>query len=530
LSSSQNYNDQENVGLDLDSKYFQEFIQTFASVNNMGYLLNPLIANQYLKTLNMNPHYQNRDRVEKMVFNPNDNELGLRRVSEHLYNTQLPYKRLIHYYVDQLTFDWYPIPTNIENDKDFKKDTFKKDYKRMFEWFDKFDVKKEFKKIALGMMLEDAKFTYLRESEYGLTLQELPSDYSIIDANSQLGYLYSFNLNYFSQIGADINGFDPDFRKFYAQMTDMKQNNTYYPNIRSEMRNGQWAYWQQINPNKGWVFKFHDNYASLIPPFLGLFMDAVDFDTIRKLQDEKTALDTYKMIFGTIPRHKDGSNKSGNSKDDFAIDPKTLSSYMKLVKASLPDGIDFKAAPLENVQLLEFDGHTEENIVGNSLKNFYSKSGAEKALFGSDKPNASTMKASIQNDGDFVRKIYNQFNTFCTYHINKITQKYKFKIIFEGTTYDQEERRKKALEEWQNGLLTPRLPASMGMSIRDLNNSIGLMQSLGFPENLKPIQSSFTLSKDSAKNDKAGRPASDNVSESKDISNDYDININKSVE
>lgn len=503
-------------------KYFEEFIKSFSSSEHMNYLFNPLIANQILKNVNMNPAYQDREKVEKMVYNPNESEMGLRRLSQHIYNTQLPYKRLIHYYADQLTFDWYPIPMNGKKE-DFKKETFKKDYDRVFEWFDKFDVKREFRKIVLGILLEDAKFTYLREDDNGFTLQEMPSDYCMIDSTSSLGYMYSFNLNYFSQIGVDINGYHPDFKKYYNQMNNMKKTQTYYPNIKPEMRDGRWVYWQQVNPEKGWVFKFDDIFATLIPPFLGLFIDAVGFDKIRAIQDEKELLDTYKMIFGTIPRHKDGTNKTGNKQDDFAIDAQTLSSYMKLVKASLPDGIDFKAAPLENIQLFEFESNADKDAMTNALKDFYAKSGAEKALFGSDKPNASIIKASLQNDSDFVTKVYEQFNKFCTYHINKITKKYKFKIVFEGTTYDREQRRKESMEEWQNGLITPRLPCSMGMTVRDLDNGIAFMQSLGFPENMKPIQSAHTLSKpDSAKS--KGRPENDSASESKDISNDYDIN------
>jgi hypothetical protein len=483
-----------------EQNYFDQFTQTFAQLP-MGYLLNPQMANQYLKQLNMNPMYQNRDRVEKMIYNPNSNEQGLRRISEYLYNTQTPYKKLIHYFSDAMSFDWYPIPVNIKDDKDYKSDEYKKDWERMWKWFEKFDVKKEFKKLFLGMILEDVKYTYLRESEYGLTLQELPADYSIIDATSQLGFLYSFNLMYFQQIGADIDGFDADFRKYYNQMLDIQKNQTYYPNIRAEMRNGRWAYWQQMNPNKAWVFKFHDTFATAIPPFLGLFLDAIDIDTQQQLQSSKDTLDAYKMIFGTIPRHKDGTNKSGNSKDDFAIDPTTLSKYIQLVKASLPDGVDFKAAPLDNVQLFEFTKDGSDNLTSTALKNMYLKSGAEKALFGSDKPNASTIKASLLNDMSFVTRCYSQFETFVNYHLSKVTKQFKFRVKFEGTEYDREDRKANALADWQSGILTPQLPASRGLTVKEFQNSIGMMQGLGFPEKCKPLMTAHTMSTDGA-----GRP------------------------
>jgi hypothetical protein len=513
-----------------DSLYFEKFIQAFAmqNINGMsGYLLNPMMANQYLKNLNMNPMYQDRDAVERMIYNPNSSELGLRRLSQHLYNTQTPYKKLIHYYADSLSFDWYPIPTNVKSDKDFKKDTYKKDWDRMWEWFDKFDVKKEFRKILLGMILEDTKYTYLRESEYGLTLQEMPADYAIIDATSQLGYLYSFNLMYFQQMGSDIGGFDPEFRKFYNQMLDYQKNKTYYPNARPENRDGRWAYWQQMNPNKAWAFKFHDSYATSIPPFLGLFIDAIDLDSQQKLQNSSDVLNTYKMIFGTIPRHKDGSNKSGNSKDDFAIDSATLGKYMQVVKASLPAGVDFKAAPLEDVKLFEFEGGQGDNLSTTAIKNLYLKSGAEKALFGSDKPNASTIKASIQNDMNFITRVYSQFESFVNYHLSKVTLNYKFKIKFEGTEYDREDRIASTLTDWQNGILTPQLSAARGLTVKEFNNSIGMMQSLGFPEKMKPIQTSHTMNGDDKK---SGRPESKGSSESKDITIDAGSNDDKGEE
>jgi hypothetical protein len=328
-------------------------------------------------------------------------------------------------------------------------------------------------------------------------------------------------------MGSDISGFDPEFRKFYNQMLDYQKNKTYYPNARPESRDGRWAYWQQMSPEKAWVFKFHDTYATSIPPFLGLFIDAIDLDTQQKLQNSSDVLNTYKMIFGTIPRHKDGTNKSSNSKDDFAIDPKTLSNYIQLVKASLPSGVDFKAAPLENVQLFEFEGGQGENLSTTAIKNLYLKSGAEKALFGSDKPNASTMKASIQNDMNFITRVYSQFESFVNYHLSKTTLNYKFKIKFEGTEYDREDRIASSLVDWQSGILTPQLCAARGLTVKEFNNSIGMMQGMGFPEKMKPIQTAFTKSD---KDSKTGRPESKGSSESKDLTIDAGNNEDKKAE
>jgi hypothetical protein len=506
-----------------DIKYFQEFANTISNMQSAGYFLNPLLLNQGLKNINMHPTFKNKDTVEKMVFNPNEHEMGLRRLSQYLYNTQTPYKRLIHGFVDALDFDWYPIPMNATRE-DMNKTQFKSDYKRMFDWTDKFNIKKEFKKALLSMFIQDAKFTYLRESpdKNHLTLQELPIDYCTIDSTSHLGYLYSFNLMYFQDTSVDINGFDNDFKEFNNDMLDMQKNKTYYPNIKPEMRDGRWAYWQQLSPEKAWCFKFHDSFATLIPPFLGLFIDAIGLEEVKKLEKSKEVLDTYKMIFGSIPRNKD-SDKSGRKRDNFAIDPTTLGDYMKFVKNSLPEGIDFKAAPLEDVKMFEFASKANPESIGIAIKNFYKESGAELSLFGSDKPNASTLNASIQMDMNFVESVYEQFATFCEYHINK-GKKYKFKIKMMGTSFDRKQRREDALEEWQNGIMTPRLPASLGMTVRDFENSLNMMDMLNIHDKLKPIKTSHTMGKEGDGKDGRTKKDDNDLSDSGEATRDTDGN------
>ena len=482
-----------------------DFAVEFArSLNGYNSLFNPYLANQYLKDINMRPVYKDREAVRNMVYNPRDNEQGLRRLSQHLYNTQTPYKRLIHYFADMLTFDLSIYPINA-SDKEMKTSKFKKDYEEVWKWLDKFNIKREFSKILLGMILEDGKFVYQRESDTGLTFQEMPSDYCIVDSWSHLGYLYSFNLLYFQQPGVDINSFPKEFKKYYRDVLDMQNNKTYYPNIKPEMRNGQWFYWQQINPEKGWIFKFDNTFAGLIPPFLGLFMDAIEIDTYKKLQQNKTKLEAYKMVFGTIPRNKD--NKTGNKADDFAVNPTTLGNFMNLVKSSLPEGIDFKALPLENIIGIDFpQSETKNNIVGMAMKNFYGQSGVDGALFNADKPNSSTMKASTRIDAAFVEMVYSQFETFLNYIVNKKTDKFKFQFKLKGTIYDSQERFDNAMTKIQSGIITPDLPGDLGMTEKQMRSGMNFMKAMGYQDLFTPIQTAYTLS---GKDKKNGKPESD---------------------
>ena len=510
-----------------DSNFALEFARSLTQLN--AYLFNPLLANSYLKDINMRPAEQDRERIKKLIANPRDNEQVLRRLSQYLYNTQSTYKRMVHYLADILTFDWYPIPINATKEE-MKKPTFKKDYEKVCDWFDKFNVKKEFKKAMLKICLEDGYFVYLREDNDGIFLQEMPIDWCIIDTQWQLGYIYSFNLMYFQQIGVDINGFSPEFKKYYKNALDMQKNKTYYPNIRPKMRNGQWMYWQQINPEKGWVFKFHTHFAGLVPPLMGVFLDFADIPYLKDLQKIKADLEVYKVILGAVPRNKE--NKTGSKADDFAVDPNTLAEFIKIAKNNLPSSVDIKALPLENPEIFSFDNAAEvkSDVVLKALNNIFSQTGIDKNLFNTDRANVASMNASKLMDSVFVKRLYDQFGDFCTYHVNKLTKKYKFRIHFEGTIFDEDDRLDKYLKIADKGMiLAPQIASALGMSVRDFMQSIEFTKSMNFIDKLDILPTAYTRSKE---DNKGGRPAqSDNdLTDAGEISRAAGSNIDKDID
>ncbi len=497
-SPSPSQQDEYNYGLD--------FIQQLNNFNN-AFLFNPFLMNQSLKNLNMQPASQPRERLQQMVDNPQNNEQPLRRFGQYLYFTQMIYKRMIHYLADILTFDWYPIAKGWD-ERDIQKPSFKRDFDIMCQWFENFDVKREFRKALLKMVQEDAYFTYLREDSDGdMFLQEMPIDYCTIDGIWKYGYIYSFDLMYFQQTGVDINGFAPEFKNFYRNLLDMKKNNTYSPNIKVEQRNGRWMYWQQLKPSKAWVFKFHDLFAGSVPPFLGIFLDFYDMPTLKEISKAKSELEAYKIIIGEIPRLND--NRSGNSKDNFAINPTTLNAFMQLVKTSvLNKYVDFKALPLERIEIYDFDKSPEKtDMVAKGLDNISSQTGLDKSLFNTTKPNVASLKLSKIVDQEFITRVYSQFANFCTYHVNLRTKKFKFKIVFEGTIHDAEDRKKQAKEDMALGLITPRIAANYGMTLKEIKTGMELMKWLKFNESLSPVQTSYTLSsKQVMEKNKGGNP------------------------
>ena len=276
-------------------------------------------------------------------------------------------------------------------------------------------------------------------------------------------------------------------------------------------------YWQQVKPEKAWCFKFHDMFAGNIPPFLGVFLDFYDIPTFKEISKAKSELEAYKLIIGEIPRLSDG--KSGNSKDNFAINTTTLNAFMQIVKSSMLNKyVDFKALPLEDIAIYDFDKSPEKtDMVTKGLNNIFTQAAIDKSAFNTDKPNIATLKLSKLVDEAFIKRVYSQFSDFCTYHVNLKTKKYRFKIEFEGTIHDAEERKKEAKENMSLGLFTPKLASSMGMTLKEMKSGMALMKWLGYPDNLTPALTSFTLSgkdvekkKSDGSDDVGGRPTKSN--------------------
>jgi len=139
------------------------------------------------------------------------------------------------------------------------------------------------------------------------------------------------------------------------------------------------------------------------------------------------------------------------------------------------------------------------------------------------------MNISKLIDSVFIERLYKQFEDFCTYHVNRLTKKYRFKIKFEGTIHDREDRQKHALELAQNGIITPKIASAEGMSIKDLDSSMLLMKWLGFTDKLTPIKTSYTMSKEDSKGGRQAKEDND-LTDAGEVSRAAGSNIDKDTD
>ena len=506
-----------------DIDYVNTFAKELLNMMNNPLIYHPILQSEILKDINMNPKYQDYDTVEKLISNPKHNERTLRELSQYLYNAITPIKRVIDYYSKILTWDYVLIP-NV-TDEDLESSAFTKAENRVYDFLESLNIKKMFTEMMQGAMLEDTKFYYLRESELGHTFQELPSDYCLITAKNEVSYEFAFDMTYFFRSGTRLDQYPPEFTEYYLDMMnyDRSKGGTKTDDVIVEVKDGKWFYWRQLDPSKAFTFKFNNLVAGLTPPLMGLFLDAVNIEQFRSLQNTKTALDAYKLLIGTVPRNKD--NKTGNKSDDFAITASTVAKFAAMLKGALPTGVDFKVTPFEKVEAFNFEkADSKDSITGKALKNFLNNSGSSQVLSINEKPNASSSKSNQIIDESFVSHMYAQAEGILNLILKSyISPKYKFNIKFQGTIFDKEERRKDASELASIGVVSIDLIASArGLNARQLGRLLASSHAKGYPEKLVPVQSSFQSA--SKSDDENGRPKKDlkDLNENGEINQDRD--------
>ncbi len=492
-----------------DISYCTEFLKSYHSQSFSGqnYFLSPQLLNETLKNINMGGYGFSTEQIRKMVMSPHNFEQELRKLSYFYYNYISIYKRNIEYKSTVLDYDWEPTPYTLDGKSitqtDITSNAFKRDYAEMTKFFNNFNVKQEFGKVLFNILLYDTYYTSTRTYDGYIYLQEMPSSHCMIDANSYLGYLYSFDLSYFMNSGIDINAYSPALRRKYSEVLKLRKS-TYNPNL--PQRNGSWVYWLPMSPDDSWVFKFNNKFAGSVPPLIDMLIDYSKIDRFKELEKAKKELEAYKVIFATVPRLT--NNKSANKVDDFAISSTELGKFVAAVKETLGSGVDFKAAPLEDFKAFDFSpSASEKNLLETEINNMLKESGtSDSILTGGSSVSSNNIYKLVTSE--IVKSVYPQFANYCEYQINKVTKKYKFKIKFVGTIFDREERRKAANEDMERGIITPAIFSSRGIQMTDASNVSNMMYGLGFPDLFRPIQTASTMSSD--EKSKGGRaPKSD---------------------
>lgn len=419
----------------------QDVIDFSSGLMAMDGFYSPFLSNQLLTNLNNNSRLPSAESVKKALNDYKNSGEDLQGFVEFASSFDMIFKRTLYSYANALSFDLQITCKNAYTESDYQSDEYKKDRQTVDNFLTNFDYKKEFYNVLLNVLKRDTYFTWFRKTKTGnrgkmkFALQIMPQDYCMLTGYFEKGFLWSLNILYYMQPGVDLNGFDPSITKTYLRA--LETVDSYVPSAPLNDRKGSYAMWADVSPLDGaWAWKF-DTSSFANNPFLSPYVaNVLRNDEIGELQYNKDLIAASGILAGEIKLFD--SAKSGQKANQFSIDPKTLGTFMSLVKKGLQSTIKAVAVPLENIKFFQFEDKNPNSYTNELTTTAGIGTGISRVIYSSDKMSNAELEAALNEVYQTMKPMYAQFNNFLDFYVNQMTSKYKFKFEFVGSNYQFE--------------------------------------------------------------------------------------------
>lgn len=498
-----------------------EFSQALYSYGKYGYW-SPFLSNQYLQNLNDGGKAPTSQSIRKALQSYKDGAKDIHGYMEFMQTFDMIFARTVKSYVNALSFDLQVIPTNAYIKADYDSKEYQEDKQRVYNFLNKFDYKNEFRKVVEQLILHEVYFVWFRKSKWGnkdkmkLALQVMPQDRCLLTGYWEKGLLYDFDMSYFLQAGTDIDGYDPVFKKYYQRVFGENQSiQDYRPTNPLVDRKGTYAMWTQTSPADGaWAFKFTPSNFTTIPFLSPILKNAITNDEIEQLQYNKDIAEAYAILAGEIDTFD--TAKSGTQADQMVFKPSTLGGFMSKAKQGLGSTVKLAALPLKNIKWNQFEDSNPKMYEEQLATSAAVSSGVSRIVYSTDRMSNAEVEASLNELYQTVKPLYAQFGNFLDFYVNQLTKKYKFRFVFDGSTYGFERKARvdNLIKIADKGIvLAPSAWASaMGYEPQLFEASLIESKNSGWTENLQLLLNINTTAQDGSGD--MGRPRTEDPTDS----------------
>lgn len=416
-----------------------EFANALYSYGQTGYWT-PFLSNSYLQGLNNNSAVPNSKKVREALSDYKNNAENLQAYMEFAKFFDMLFARTLQSYVNSLAFDLQVIPTNVFTKEEFASDEYAKDKKIVNDFLNKFNYKKEFRNVVQQIMLHEVYYVWFRKTKWGnkgmkYALQTLPQDRCILTSYWEKGLLFDFDMSYFLQAGTDLNGYDPAFKKYYQRVFgDGNNYQNYRPTNPFNKRDGTYAMWTQTSPTDGaWAFKFDTSNFNTTPFLAPYLKNAISNDEIQQLQYDKDMAEAYAILAGEIATFD--TAKSGTKADQMVFNPSTIGGFLAKAKEGLGKNVKIAAMPIENLKWYQFADSNKDAYADQLSTSAAVGTGISRVIYSTDRMSNAEVEAALNEVYQTMKPLYAQFSDFMEFFVNQQTKKYKFKFVFDGSTY-----------------------------------------------------------------------------------------------
>lgn len=492
---------------------------------NSGFLSNPFIQNQRIKTSNTSSSAPTSDQLKKALSKPEEHEETFRHQSMALYYQNYVYGNLLRLYRDIPKYFHYVVPQNIKK-ADLKQDKFHKEKYFVDKFLEKFNIPLTFKNISLQVAQEGKSSYVFRYSgdkaqqrvDYAV-LQKIPPQYiKYTGFGGESPLICSFNFLMFLNPMYDIKQWPTWMQNKWEELQKKEiitqQNGKFSFNQKNivnqpysfESINGTYAYWVEMPQDLVYTFGVDFSNALAIPEAIGLFSDLNELDSYKWLQTQTLLTNITNILTASVPIEKDA--KGGT--DAAILSPEVILGLEGDCAASLSSNILPFFAPLT-----DFKMHSVEHIPNamditlNNLRNLISTSGTSALINTSDKPSIAMIKGTQNLYESKMEYMTAQYEKFINMVLNKyLGLTYTYKCTIWGGVYNWRDDVKILKELVQNGNrgFMPRLASAYNMTIEEYKTCYDYVDYLEiFPEPEENAQVNPSKTNDTKKG--AGRTA-----------------------
>lgn len=373
----------------------------------------------------------------------------LRLISDFFYAASGIYQTVCNYFAYLYRYDWYIYPENVSNTA--KPEKVIEEYTKILSYLDRSYIKKLCGEIALKVVKYGCYYGYIVDSNRGIQVQELPSEYCRTRYSIAGAPAIEFNMAFFDEKFSDVGYrmrvlkmFPEEFSKGYALYKQGKLvDDGDYLALGPELRRTYG--WYLLDP--ACTVKFNIN-GSDIPIFINALPAILDLDAAQELDRKKQMQKLLKILVQKLPMDKNG---------DLIFDVEEARDIHNTAVAMLRRavGVDVITtfADVQAIDISDKNTSTSTDDLEKVERTVYNSLGISRNLFNTD--GNLSLEKSILDDESTMRNLVLQFDIFFDKIVEKKSTNKKFSFRFsmlETTQYNYKDSSKYYKELMNSGL------------------------------------------------------------------------------
>lgn len=431
------------------------------------------------------------------------NQVKLRDISTLLYAKSPQYQRVVRHFRDMALLT-YVITPNVDIQK-LSREIVLNEYTTLAEKTKAMNLKHEFKKVMMSVLIRDTYFGYVHETDSSFYIQEVSPKIAKISSVEDGVFNYEIDMSYFKKDERRLNGWAEEVLLKYRDWSRSKKIN---PRISNYV---------ELDAANTICIKLNEEMIENYPLFAGTFDSIFDIEGFKKLRKDKEELGNYMLLSQELPMRKEGQENN-----DFLIDKQMMMVFHNMAVDTVPENVGVITSPMP-IKPIKFDKDRADNDgVAKAERDLFSAFGTSQLLFNADKSTSQGLNLSIKTDEEIIFTLYAQIERWINRRnkLKKIGQFFSVSLL-PITVFNRQEMFKMYIESGNAGFpVKNHIASTIGLEpIETMNLAYLENDLLKMNESFLPLLSAHTSTSEDLE---TGRPKKDETEISDETSRSKD--------